>query len=50
MLTSRVNSQHDLGGGVWPLYEHENLHFDNEQDIHVVNGYGHNLDLLFVLH
>ena len=34
----------------------ENLHFDNEYDIHMssknheANGYRHNLDLLIILH
>lgn len=38
-----------------PLNEHENLIFDNEQDIHMnsinyeANDDGHNLDLLIIL-
>ena len=38
------------------LNEHKNLHIDNEEDMHmnsenhVANGYGHNLDLLSILH
>ena len=37
---SRFNSQHNLGGGgVWPFNEHESLHFDNKQDIHICSVY-----------
>jgi hypothetical protein len=32
---SRFNNQHDKGEPTWPLNEHENLHFDIEQDIHM---------------
>ena len=32
---SRFDSQHELGEPVGPLKEHENLHFDNAQDIHM---------------
>ena len=27
------------GGGVWPFNEHESLHFDNKQDIHICSVY-----------
>ena len=31
----KFNSQHIWGGPKWPLNEHENLHFDNEQDMYI---------------
>ena len=37
-----------IGGPIWPLDDHNNLHFDNEQDIHMsskndeATDYGHN--------
>jgi hypothetical protein len=49
---SKLSSQH----GGEDLYEHVNLHFDDEQDIHTryekykTNGCGHDLKLLTVLH
>jgi hypothetical protein len=46
-----------IGGGlVWPLDEHKDLHFNIELNIHMnfksyeANGYGHDLDLLIILH
>ena len=32
---SRLNSQHNWGGPVRPFDGHDNLHFDNEYDIHI---------------
>ena len=43
-----------MRGHVWPLDEHKNHHYDNEQDIHTSSeiceesGYGLNLDLLTI--
>ena len=43
-------------GPVWPLNEHENLHFENEYDIHLssknyeATGYRRNLDFLIISH
>ena len=45
-----------MEGLIWPLDEHENVHFDNEYDIHTspeiykANGYGYDLDLLIIPH
>ena len=48
-----------VGGGegtIWPLNEHKNFHFDNEQDIHMsfenykLNSHELDLILLFVSH
>ena len=53
LLNSVVNI---IGGSIWPVYEHKNLRFDDEKDIHMdfknceANGYGHDLDLLIILH
>ena len=47
---------HNMEGLIWPLDEHENVHFDNEHDIHTspeiykANGYGYDLDLLIIPH
>ena len=43
-----------IGGPVWTLNDSENLHFDNENDMHMSSkkyeksGYMHNLGLLIV--
>ena len=53
---SRLNSQHDRVEGTystWPLDEHENLNFDNEEmgfKTNEANRSGHYLDLLYILH
>ena len=44
------------GEPIWPFNEHENLHFDDEWDIHMSSekyeesGYSLNLDLLTILY
>ena len=44
------------GGAIWLFNEYENLHFDNERDIHTSpgndekSGYGLDLDLLLILY
>ena len=51
---SKLNSQHNWGGPIWLLDEHEYLHFDIEQDIHMSSfkceesGYGLDLDSLTI--
>ena len=35
---SKPDSQHNWGEPICPLNKHENLHFDNEQDIHMSSG------------
>ena len=52
----RLNSQHKGGGGpIGPYNELKNLHFDNEEymhmssKIHEANGYGHDLELAIIL-
>ena len=51
----KPNNQHNWGEPIWPFNAHENLHFDNEQDIHTSSemyeesGYGLNLDMLTIL-
>ena len=59
MLTILGPTVNMIGGGgqpIWPVNEHENLHFGNEWDVHMnsnyheANGYGHNLDLLIISH
>ena len=43
-----------VGGPIWPLREHKNLHLDNKTNIHKsfedyeANGYKHDLDLLII--
>ena len=50
---SRLNSQHNWGA-IWSFNEKENLHIDNDEDIHMTSenseesGYGHSLDLLII--
>ena len=44
-----------IGTPLWTFHEHENLHFDNEEDVHMSSkntkesGYGLNLHLLTIL-
>lgn len=42
----RLDSQHKLGTPIRPLKEHENLHFDNAQGIHIYEAHGHKHDLI----
>ena len=51
-LLGAVVNMYFGGGGIWSLNKHTNLHFDNEQEIHMSSqnyeksGYDLDLDLL----
>jgi hypothetical protein len=53
---SRLKSQHNYGVAYMTINELQNLHFDNEQDIHMSsgsneeNGNGHDEDLSIISH
>ena len=54
MITILGSIGNNMEGPIWPFNEHKNLHFDNEEDIHVSSknyeesGYSLNLDLLAI--
>ena len=45
-----------ISGDLWSLHKHENLHFDNDEDIHLSpknyeeGNYTHDLDLVIISH
>ena len=53
---SKLKSQHNSGGPIRPIKEHEHYHLDNDQDIHTSSKpyeedcYGLNLKLLTLLY